>query len=168
MLKYWFCKSKILIGFLSTFIIFSIFVSLRVSPNKLSLGLLFFSLFVSMVSYLYCLSLFIVSVIIISFSSGMMILFVYCSMISSYEVKSNSFRVPFLVFFLSFFILSFFDSFYVSLLGSLDSVGLVFRGSYVLLFIIILVIFTMFCVNSLIFNPQKSLLISYFQWFFWN
>ncbi|ACV04220.1 NADH dehydrogenase subunit 6 (mitochondrion) [Dermatophagoides farinae] len=129
------------------------------SPFKLSLFLTMTSTLMSGVLYLMCNSIFIPCSLIISFSSGMMILFLYCSLCSTYESKNNlKMNTIMSVTIMMTLALHVPEEKYMY---SLEKTMNMTSFSYSLMFVMFMVIISMKCMNTSFFNPTKKMMQSY-------
>nr|YP_002650713.1 NADH dehydrogenase subunit 6 [Dermatophagoides pteronyssinus]ACF54666.1 NADH dehydrogenase subunit 6 [Dermatophagoides pteronyssinus] len=132
------------------------------SPLKLSLFLTLISTTLGLLMYMISSSVFISCCLIISFSSGMMILFSYCSISSFYEYKNNlKNNMWFLLMSLLLLMLMLPQE---KLTPSLEKLSM---GTYIipfmLIFLMFMVIVSMKCMNISFFNPTKKLMQSYLR-----
>lgn len=140
------------------FLFFSSFLlAKKLSPVKNSLFVIFVSLLVRLFFYKFFINLFPCCRILISFSSGMMIIFCYCSIMRDFDRKNNFNFYYSMSFLLGFSLL--FDG-GISFYPSSYSVILVTLNPFLFLLIGV-VILVILCINKRIFNPKKSFLYSY-------
>ena len=106
-----------------------------------------------------CNSIFIPCSLIISFSSGIIILFLYCSLCSTYERKNNlKINTIISVTIIITLALHVPEEKYMY---SLEKTINITRFSYSLIFVIFIVIISIKCINTSFFNPTKKIIQSY-------
>ena len=115
---------------------------------------MFFSLITSIISYFNLNSIFTISAIILSFSSGIIILFSYCALITIYEEKIKN-KTGILIFIIILIIIFssqtnlYITEYKKTLENSISPSFLTIA--------IILILISIICINKRILNPQKSL-----------
>lgn len=143
-------------------LIFLLIIEKSRSPLKLSLFLTLIRTTLGLLMYIISRSVFISCCLIISFSSGIIILFSYCSISSFYEYKNNlKNNIWFLLIRLLLLILILPQE---KLTPSLEKLSI---GTYIIPFILIFLIFIVIvsikCINISFFNPTKKLIQSYLR-----
>lgn len=135
------------------------FINQSRSPFKLSLFLTITRTLIRGVLYLMCNSIFIPCSLIISFSSGIIILFLYCSLCSTYErknnLKINTIISVTIIITLALYIPE------EKYMYSLEKTINITRFSYSLVFVMFIVIISIKCINMSFFNPTKKIIQSY-------
>lgn len=145
-----------MLGLLLVLIVFTF------SPFKLSLFLRLVSVLMRRVCYFLTGRVFVSSALVISFSSGMIILFSYCAIVSNYQTKNKMLGlVLFCLIVGGIFLFLLFRVFSKEgfMLQRVRQ-GLVSETS-VLLFLMIMVFFSIFNINKTYFNPTKKFIQSY-------
>lgn len=135
------------------------FINQSRSPFKLSLFLTITRTLIRGILYLMCNSIFIPCSLIISFSSGIIILFLYCSLCSTYErknnLKINTIISVTIIITLALYIPE------EKYMYSLEKTINITRFSYSLVFVMFIVIISIKCINMSFFNPTKKIIQSY-------
>nr|YP_009504249.1 NADH dehydrogenase subunit 6 [Histiostoma feroniarum]AWX53525.1 NADH dehydrogenase subunit 6 [Histiostoma feroniarum] len=130
---------------------------INTSPLVFSFMVLTMSLWVAMVVLMMTSSMFSSCCMVISFSTGMMILFCYCSSMVSFEKKKLSKMntvLPTIVFMLTT------NSENMSELTNVSMTSMEYQLQF-LTAVIMLVVATMLSVNKTMFNPSKSSMSAY-------
>nr|YP_009051472.1 NADH dehydrogenase subunit 6 [Psoroptes ovis]AIH15205.1 NADH dehydrogenase subunit 6 [Psoroptes ovis] len=130
------------------------------SPFKISLMLAFVSTMCSAFLYFKSSSIFLCCSLVISFSSGMMILFSYCSMFSSCEYKNKA-KLNLSPLILSLLMLSMLMVPQTTLFSSMEKLCSMVSVCLYMVFLMFIVIISMSAMNISFFNPTKKLMQSY-------
>lgn len=131
-----------------------------ITPIKYTFSLTLSSLVVIIISYEFCNRIFLRMAVVISFSSGIIILFSYCSVITSYERKNKSSSASILLYILLGTLVLFLSPLSKNCLTGSVKIRMIARGLS-LMFIISLVILVILIINKRLIRPKKSLLRSY-------
>nr|QZH55183.1 NADH dehydrogenase subunit 6 [Lardoglyphus konoi] len=128
------------------------------SPMKMAFMVTLFSITISLHSYTLSNSVFTSCVMVISFSSGMMILFCYCSMLSNYESKilektTPMVLIPCLMLFMS-------TSPNTTMQNSVTENSFYLTNNQTLLLTMSVVLMAMVFINKCLMDPSKTLMQS--------
>nr|YP_009019421.1 NADH dehydrogenase subunit 6 [Aleuroglyphus ovatus]AGM14591.1 NADH dehydrogenase subunit 6 [Aleuroglyphus ovatus] len=127
------------------------------SPIKTALTVTMSSLLVSTWAYSSSSEMFVACAIIISFSSGMMILFCYCAMLSTYESKNTN-KTLILGVIVSSTIWCVFTN---EAEPNYKNMEMTINSGVSLCMAMTIIIMAMICINKSTFNPKKTLKSSY-------
>nr|YP_009862155.1 NADH dehydrogenase subunit 6 [Carpoglyphus lactis]QKV10190.1 NADH dehydrogenase subunit 6 [Carpoglyphus lactis] len=144
---------------LISFVVMSVMLY-SITPIKYTFSLTLSSLVVMIMSYEFCNSIFLSMAVVISFSSGMMILFSYCSVMTSYESKNKSSSASMLLYMLLGTLVLFLSPLSKNCLTGSVKMSMMASGLS-LMFMMSLVILVMLMINKSLMSPKKSLLSSY-------
>nr|YP_009560919.1 NADH dehydrogenase subunit 6 [Trouessartia rubecula]QAB47271.1 NADH dehydrogenase subunit 6 [Trouessartia rubecula] len=132
------------------------------NPLKLSLFLTYMSIIMGISSYLFTNSILTITITVISFSSGMMILFSYCSIMCNYEEKSSQKKISYFAIIpltlISILTLSTFTNSHPVSMGKMTTETFYTNS---LIFMMFMVIVSMVAINISFFNPTKKFMMSY-------
>nr|YP_010510814.1 NADH dehydrogenase subunit 6 [Chortoglyphus arcuatus]UBQ34122.1 NADH dehydrogenase subunit 6 [Chortoglyphus arcuatus] len=131
------------------------FLMFNSSPLKISFLVILTSLLTSVEMYKNFYSLFPPSCVVISFSSGMMILFSYCTMMTNYESKKSQKNLK-LIMMTTLLCLPFLSINENSILSNQEKLSMNLDSPY-LLGMLFVVILSMFCINNSAFSPMKPM-----------
>nr|YP_010354342.1 NADH dehydrogenase subunit 6 [Blomia tropicalis]UOG85310.1 NADH dehydrogenase subunit 6 [Blomia tropicalis] len=130
------------------------------SPMKLSLSLSLASISVALLTYSQYTSIFAASTVVISFSSGMMILFCYCSMLTNSESKNKNQLALTTLVILPTMLTSLSVKPFVQPSPNQENLSMTL-SSPTLLVCMSLVVLAMVCINTSMFSPSKPLKTSF-------
>lgn len=158
--EHWFCKSKENQGILLIILASSITVIKGVSPIKTTFCVVMLSLACATEIYNKYISAFPPCATIISFSSGIIILFCYCSIISNYERKINRINKNILIWITFIVITMSISEAHTRMISDRCKTNIPLSTPFIVTAIIVVVL-TIKTINKRIFSPVKSLNSSY-------
>nr|QFG71635.1 NADH dehydrogenase subunit 6 [Histiostomatidae sp. XFX] len=127
------------------------------TPLKLAFMITLMSIWVALMCYQMSSSIFCSSAVLISFSSGMMIILCYTAMMSNFESKNKNLSSFFNSVSMILLLLITKKTSSVSVKENVQSVV----NSSTIIILMVLVICSMKSINQSIFNPSKSMISSY-------
>lgn len=138
-----------------------VLLTTSISPIKLTFIVVILSINSRIVCYLHTISIFPSSSIIISFASGIIILFCYCSIITNHERKNSSRNIKIIATEVLILVtIRGIAETRESLSSSIRKRTLRVSSPFIITAMVVLLI-TMVCINKRIFSPKKSLSLSY-------
>nr|YP_009050197.1 NADH dehydrogenase subunit 6 [Sancassania berlesei]AGZ63935.1 NADH dehydrogenase subunit 6 [Sancassania berlesei] len=130
-----------------------------VSPIKVAFTITVASLIVSVSAFSSTLSIFPSAGVVISFSSGMMILFCYCAMMTNYESKNINKTTVMMVVVASVMLSN------TSMLENKQTTNnlstSMMSSSPMLIMGMMVILVSMVCINKAMFSPKKTMISSY-------
>uniref|UniRef100_UPI00315C520E NADH dehydrogenase subunit 6 n=1 Tax=Sancassania mycophaga TaxID=3127633 RepID=UPI00315C520E len=130
-----------------------------VSPIKVAFSVTISSIMVSVGCYSLCVAIFPSAGVVISFSSGMMILFCYCAMMTNYESKNYKNNTILMALILTMPLMIMMSE--NMQMGNNMKNMLSINSSPLIVSVMGVIILGMICINKSMFSPSKTLITSY-------
>lgn len=130
-----------------------------ISPIKVAFAITTASLLVRITAYSIRMSVFPRAGVVISFSSGIMILFCYCAIITNYERKNTTRKI--LIISTVILVIALQTTRNNTQTSNNTATGRILRSSPFLLLGIIVIVVAMVCINKVMYSPKKAIISTY-------